>query len=852
MKKTIYIFIKLFFFYSVSLSQWSTNQSTPQSFGSGIQAQVVPTSDGGLYIAWLSDGSYHVYLQYLNHLGEPQLGDGGMVVSDNQNASWIAVYHLNLSVDHEGNAIISTLDQRNGSVWEVYVYKIGPDGVMHWGESGLALTSSSVSNMSPRLAINADNSVTVAWTHNDNSVLFQSISSSGTILWDDGILIVDNNATLISPNPVITSDNNILIQWIRQTGPFWAANSELYLQKYDYDGNPLWSESIVAAGPVVFPMGNWAQQSLPNNNGSFSAWTEMSGNVQNAKVQHIDADGNLLWASGVNLSDNTSHFRISPKLTIAESNEHLFAVWNESNSAQSQRGVFAQMLGSSGDKLWGPNGIAVIELNGNYNYLDLSVNSTEDCMISSYIEQSISMNGEIYATRLNQNGDHVWTDSRVAITSSGSSKSDMVTAAGPNCVYVIWTENGSVYGHCLLFDGTFGPPDITPPAIINDQEIEEDENLSIDLSEITETMIYGVDSDTIAVSVSIENQNLLLVPLSNWHGNAIITVYMIDENNILDTTNFTLTVTPVNDSPTIEEIDDISIDEDGSIGIALISDDVDGDDLIYSFHLDNYDLGLGIEGDILNITATPDFNGDVLVKLFVSDYLLSDSTSFVVTVNAVNDIPMDFSLISPTILDTIQINSDTDETVPFIWESSFDVDSDIIYKLNVTLNHSGTAYDNYYDNITDTTIGISTYEFATLMTNLGLSYSNINYFVESSDEEFTIVSEQGGFVFQNTSLSIDSDVVPGVFALHQNYPNPFNPNTHIRYELAENTFISLNIYDIKGNMVKSFINKVQKAGYRSVNWNSTNELGENVSAGMYIYTIQAGKFRETKKMILLK
>ena len=101
MNRTIHIFIKLFFLYSVSLCQWSTDQSTPQSFGSGIQAQVASTSDGGLYIAWLSDGNYHVYLQYLNHLGEAQLGDGGMVVSDNQNASWIAVYHLNLSVDHE-------------------------------------------------------------------------------------------------------------------------------------------------------------------------------------------------------------------------------------------------------------------------------------------------------------------------------------------------------------------------------------------------------------------------------------------------------------------------------------------------------------------------------------------------------------------------------------------------------------------------------------------------------------------------------------------------------------------------------------------------------------------------------
>ena len=519
MKSALYIFTRFFFFCSVILSQWSTDPSAPQSLGSGIQAQAVSTPDGGLYVAWLSDGNYHVYLQYLNPLGEPQLGQGGMVVSDNQNASWIAVYHLNLGVDHEGNAIISTVDQRTGSVWEVYAYKVGPDGTMYWGADGLALTSSSVSNMSPRLAVTDDNSVIVAWTHNDNTVLFQHISSSGTLLWGDGILVTDNDATLISPNPIITSDNNILIQWIRQTGPFWAANSELYLQKYDHDGNTLWNDPVVAAGPVVFPMGNWSQQSLPDaNSGNFSAWTEMAGNVQNAKTQHTDADGNLLWAGSVEFSNNSSHFRISPKLAIAENNQDLIAVWNESNSGQSQRGVYAQRLDSGGNKLWGSNGTPVIELNGDYDYLDLSVHALGDDIISTYIEQTVTMNGDIYATKLDQDGSPGWLNNRIAVTSSGTSKSDMVIDGGPNYVFIVWTENGSVYGHCLRSNGTFGPPDVTPPPLISDQQISEDEELNMDLSYLGATMTYEAYSDTSAVSAVINGQSLLLTPLPDWHG----------------------------------------------------------------------------------------------------------------------------------------------------------------------------------------------------------------------------------------------------------------------------------------------------------------------------------------------
>jgi len=103
-----------------------------------------------------------------------------------------------------------------------------------------------------------------------------------------------------------------------------------------------------------------------------------------------------------------------------------------------------------------------------------------------------------------------------------------------------------------------------------------------------------------------------------------------------------------------------------------------------------------------------------------------------------------------------------------------------------------------------------------------------------------------------TVLSIDEEAIPEVFALHQNYPNPFNPTTQIKYDLPEDAMVSITIYDIMGRSIKSLVNSNQSAGYRSIQWDATNNLGEPVSAGMYIYTIQAGEFRQTKKMVLLK
>ena len=113
------------------------------------------------------------------------------------------------------------------------------------------------------------------------------------------------------------------------------------------------------------------------------------------------------------------------------------------------------------------------------------------------------------------------------------------------------------------------------------------------------------------------------------------------------------------------------------------------------------------------------------------------------------------------------------------------------------------------------------------------------------------ISDYSGTV-EATVLSIDIDQIPQVFALHQNYPNPFNPTTQITYDLPEDALVNVTIYDMTGRIVNTMVNMEQNAGYKSIQWNATNNLGQTVAAGIYLYTIQTGEFRQTKKMVLLK
>lgn len=101
--------------------------------------------------------------------------------------------------------------------------------------------------------------------------------------------------------------------------------------------------------------------------------------------------------------------------------------------------------------------------------------------------------------------------------------------------------------------------------------------------------------------------------------------------------------------------------------------------------------------------------------------------------------------------------------------------------------------------------------------------------------------------FDITVTSADPTPVASSFELAQNYPNPFNPSTNIKYSLAERSNVTIKVYDMLGSEVATLVNQVQDAGTHNVVFNASN-----LASGMYVYTITAGNFTATKKMMLLK
>jgi hypothetical protein len=106
--------------------------------------------------------------------------------------------------------------------------------------------------------------------------------------------------------------------------------------------------------------------------------------------------------------------------------------------------------------------------------------------------------------------------------------------------------------------------------------------------------------------------------------------------------------------------------------------------------------------------------------------------------------------------------------------------------------------------------------------------------------------------FENQSLLIDKKIHPNNIQLEQNYPNPFNPSTTIKYHLSKSSFVEISVYDLLGNMVNTLVYENQSSGSKLIQWNATNNQGNPVSAGVYLYKVQSNGFNQIKKMILLR
>jgi len=388
---------------------------------------------------------------------------------------------------------------------------------------------------------------------------------------------------------------------------------------------------------------------------------------------------------------------------------------------------------------------------------------------------------------------------------------------------------------------------------LSDVTIKEDETTTVALSATDaegDAITYSAVSDTNAVTISVPSTILTLTPNANWHGVANIKAYASD-GSAKDSTSFKLTVNPVSD---IAAVQDVTIDEDKSAEVTLTSTFTGT--TTFTAVSDTNAVTTSVSSSTLTLTPNANWHGVATIKVYASDGSSKDSTSFKLTVTPVNDAPTAFEWVSSA-LDTINITkSNLDDNYNLQWGTSTDAaDGDTIDYLvyaKIGINPPEEIYDT-----TSTSVPITYEEF---LENVFepfpmLPRVTVKFTIVATDGIDTVkVTGDDRVVFVNRYeyLSTESEGIPTVFALHENYPNPFNPTTTLRFDLPEVSDITLTIYNMLGQKVRTFNYQNTSAGYHSIKWNATNDLGDPVGAGVYLYQLQTKDFVKTRKMVLLK
>ncbi|HIA99769.1 MAG TPA: T9SS type A sorting domain-containing protein [Gemmatimonadetes bacterium] len=387
-----------------------------------------------------------------------------------------------------------------------------------------------------------------------------------------------------------------------------------------------------------------------------------------------------------------------------------------------------------------------------------------------------------------------------------------------NSIVLTWDHNGvDDFDHYTVYKS------IDPEFVINEDNI----------------LVHTNDTTFTDVDIAENTIYYYMVTSTDYNGN------VSDPSNQAEGTIY------VNYAPTIETIDDLTTDEDTPIAIDLQVSDVNGDSLTFEITSSDENVIPQLDGLTLNLDLVENWNGSSDISITVSDSEFDVTEGFTLDVTPVNDAPQSFSTLGPETGTVIALTPDNlTELLLFSWDQSVDVDGDeILY----SLVGMGELQIIAEDSITAEEISIPFSVIAETMQQNQLISISGSWKITATDQEYSVESDDSPeLTIDASQLGVDPIGIPQEYALHQNYPNPFNPVTTLRFDLPEKSHVIITVYDLMGKKINTLINEQMNPGYKAIQWNATNDFGQPVSAGMYLYMIQAGDFRQTRKMVLLK
>lgn len=876
-----------------------------------LSINMEPDQDGGVFMVWMDarNPSKDIYGQRLNANGDAVWAPNGIPIADDIGDE---VQNTMLPDGTGGMMIGYTVDY--GGDEDIYVKRFLGDGTMAW-DNALPLAVGAESQGKVRMAAIGNGEFIFTWQDqagNDPNIMAQKVNLAGQAVWPQTVAVysdldADDSYPQENPRIVGTSDNAAIIVW--EDKRLDTQDPDLFAQKINASGQLLWDANGVALSTAPFAQFG-PRMASDGAGGCYVVWDDRrNGNTPNEDVyaQHLSATGEALWGAGGKPICTAANTQEGSLVKVAGDN--IFINWMDMRNGSI--GLYYQVLNSSGNVLleadgkevfWGLSGDAPLN-----NYLVLP--RANDIAIIWQDTRFANIGYQIFFQYLNPDGTiALETNGRSATTSTGYDQSDPQAVVTPDGhIYLAWIDNR--HEHPRIYMQLLSP---TGERLWGDTGVPLTEMAPIDQKD--PKLYYDASIDGLYVGWSnSDDVGEDRYPLHTWgqffqngqkmwgpNGKLISVLddatmhhecslsdlvdgYYLWSNNSPETYNGFVYVNRIDPSGNpypgwpeegiaVHTRDDYGITQDAArlartdSGIFVMYRDKLGSGGTVHYRGQHFSES----GERL-WDETPmmlSFNGLEQDKAALVKDGRTDCITFVWDENLFEDLDIHIQRIGldgsffwqPQGKPVVQkpgnqteasvVSFDANNGLLVAWaDYSSTEESDIYYKY---IHPSGNFLTGSSEG-GDVMCDALKKQYQPKLVTVG-DYAYAVWADGRSSGKTEILGLYAQKLGNPTTPNDDYTLpAPMGFRLMQNHPNPFNPSTTIAFEITDATKdYRLDIYNIKGQLVKTLHNGKLIPGRHSVVWNGQDKNDKEVASGVYFYRLDDGQKAKTRKMLLMK
>ena len=455
-------------------AHWNTNGTAVcDTTGAQVEHQVTTDGFGGAIVAWVDNRSApDLYAQKIDSLGARAWNRQGVPVC----TAAFGQHSPKIIPDGAGGAILTWEDGRPDPNLDIYTQRIDLNGNSLWTLDGVALCQAGDDQEDPQLTTDGGKGAIIVWQDKRNDptladdIYVQRVDSLGIVQWTtDGVPLCTTAGTQEKPQIAPDGAGGAIMAWLD-----YRAGSgffHIYAQRVDADGVPLWTANGVAVCTAGGPRYD-PHIISDNNGGAIIVWQDRRS-FYDVYAQRIDADGNSLWtADGVPVC-LAPGYQAFPNL-VPDGSGGAVISWQDLRDGNWD--IYARRINSQGDTLWTPNGVPICTLvNSQYN--PRLTSDGQGGAVIAWEENRTGNDPDIYTQRIDASGSVLWTAGGIPVCAATAGQNfPRITTDGSHGAIVIWGDQRNDATHDTdVYIGSvdeFG--DIKVPTLVRTYQAEFD------------------------------------------------------------------------------------------------------------------------------------------------------------------------------------------------------------------------------------------------------------------------------------------------------------------------------------------------------------------------------------------